>query len=248
VHTAAVARTFRELTAADEVDGVLVMLDSPGGQVAGMAEAVNALRVLAATRPTDVFAADLVASGAYWLASQARRITVGRTALVGSIGTYTYVIDYSRMAEAAGITVHVVRAGEMKAVGFPGAPVTDDQLAELQRVTNALNRHFVEDFARGRGLPMPAAEALADGRLHVGGEAVRLGLADAVGELPTALAGVADAAYAFARRARSLLASAKLGTLPAVERRRIGTAQLTRHGVPALAAARLVEEHLEVLK
>lgn len=163
-----------------QVDSILIRVDSPGGSVAGTGDLADAVRAAAAVKPVHAFIEDLGASAAYWVASQATRVLANPTAMVGSIGTYAVIYDFSKAADEMGIGVHVVRAGEFKGAGVPGTKISKEQLAEFQREINDLNEHFVAGVARGRDLPMERARKLANGAVHIGAKAIDLGLIDDV--------------------------------------------------------------------
>ncbi len=205
--TVNVRRYMRQALADSEVRAILLSIDSPGGTVAGTQALGDEVRAADAIKPTFAHIEDLGASAAYWTASQARRVTANRSALVGSLGTYAVVEDSSEAYKAAGVKVHVLSTGPHKGAGAEGAPVTDAQLAEMQATVDALNALFVEAVAGGRRLSLDQARALFDGRVHVAERAQALGLIDAVQSMDQAIAeignhvrSVAAAADANARR------------------------------------------------
>jgi signal peptide peptidase SppA len=162
------------------IKAIVLHVDSPGGTVSGTRDLAQEVAAARAAKPTFAFIEDLGASAAYWIASQADKVFVNDTGLVGSIGTFAVIHDTSGAAGQMGIKVHVIRAGEFKGAGTPGTPVTEGLLAESQRVVDELNGHFLQGVAAGRRMPMEKVIALADGRVHVGAAAVAAGLADGV--------------------------------------------------------------------
>ncbi|HEY0982372.1 S49 family peptidase [Schlesneria sp.] len=162
------------------VNGVCFLVDSPGGTVAGTHDVSAELAALEKIKPTGAFIEDLGASAAYWFASQAGLVATNPTGLVGSIGTYMTVCDYSAAAEEMKIKIHVVRAGEFKGAGVAGTKITDEQLASWQEMVNGLNDQFISAVASGRRMSVEAVRKLADGRVHVGEAAKSIGLVDAV--------------------------------------------------------------------
>jgi signal peptide peptidase SppA len=178
--TVALRRQVRLCMEDDLVKGVLLRIESPGGTCAGTQELADDLAALAAKKPVYAWCEDLCCSAAYWIASQCTKIFCNATSLVGCIGTYAVVQDMSGMAEKLGVKVHVVKAGEFKGAATPGTEVTDKQLAEYQNLVDTLNEFFLDAVAAGRKLPAKKVRQLADGRVHVGQEAVTLGLADGV--------------------------------------------------------------------
>jgi signal peptide peptidase SppA len=179
------ARARLNRLAREELVGeILVLIDSPGGTVAGTADLAEAVFRTRATKPIHAFIEDTGASAAYWIASQATSVTVNRTAAVGSIGVFQVVVDASELMEKTGIRIIVVRSGARKGLAAAhGARVTPEQLADLQARVDAVGRVFVADVARGRGVKVEQAQDWSDGRVLTGAAAVSAGLADRVGVL-----------------------------------------------------------------
>jgi ElaB/YqjD/DUF883 family membrane-anchored ribosome-binding protein len=75
----------------------------------------------------------------------------------------------------------------------PGTEVTDEQLAEMQRIVDDLNSHFLQGVAAGRGMKLAQVRERADGRVHVGKAAIPLGLIDGVQSLDATFAGLVKA-------------------------------------------------------
>lgn len=178
--TVMMRRSIRQAANDPNIRGIMLRIDSPGGTVAGTGELAAEIAAAAKRKPTHAYIEDLGASAAYWLASQGTRVSANSTALVGSIGTYAVVEDYSKLAAEKGITVHVVKAGEFKGAGIPGTEVTAEQLANIQRVIDGLNEHFLDGVASGRKLSRASVKSLNDGRVHLAEAAADLKLIDAV--------------------------------------------------------------------
>lgn len=170
----------RQAAADNAVSAIMLRIDSPGGTVAGVSDLADAVYEARQAKRVVAYVSDMAASCAYYIASQADEIYADRDAIVGGIGVYLVVPDYSQMAEEQGVKVHVIKAGENKGAGVPGAPVTDEHLAEFQREVNQLNETFVDAVARGRGWSIADVEKLNDGRVHVGRHAESLGLIDGI--------------------------------------------------------------------
>lgn len=165
----------------EDVRAILLVIDSPGGTVAGTEDLAGEVWQARQRKPCYAFVEDLGASAAYWVASQAAKVyAANRTTLVGSIGTYGVIADFSGYAAQNGIKVHVVRAGAFKGSGEPGTEVTPEQLAEWQRLVDGLNAQFLAGVARGRKMSAEKVAELADGRVHQGPDAEQMGLIDGV--------------------------------------------------------------------
>lgn len=169
------------ISALDEdpaISEIVLEIDSPGGAVIGtqsLGEVINAT-----STPIRTEARGVLGSAAYWIASQSDSISAAPDAMVGSIGVFTYAYDMSAMAEGMGIKVHVISTGGVKGAGVPGAPISDEALADMQRIVDTAGSRFVEAVASGRGMTEDEAKALATGQVYFGPEAQALGLVDEI--------------------------------------------------------------------
>ena len=162
-----------------DVKELCYVIDSPGGQVAGVHEAGEAI-LAARTSGKRVTAevGDLCASAAYWLASQAQHISAGPNAQVGSIGVYSVYVDSSKAAADEGFKVHVISSGPHTGAGVPGAPITEEQLAGFQKVIDGMAANFKDAVSRGRGRGADKVAEWATGQVWLAAEATRMGLID----------------------------------------------------------------------
>lgn len=173
-------QTAQEALAAAMADpgvrSVLMVIDSPGGTVAGTEELAEAVFRARGVKPVAAFAQDMCASAAYWIASQAGKVYANATATVGSIGVYAVNVDLSRMYRNEGVEVDVIKSAPGKGAGIRGTQWTADQKADLQREIDSLGTEFVEAVRRAR----PAAVTAADGRCYSAREGLSLGLVDGI--------------------------------------------------------------------
>jgi signal peptide peptidase SppA len=130
------------------VRAVMLDVDSPGGTVGGVQDAADAVRQVSGKKHTLAFSGGTMASAAYWIASGAEAIYADQTAVVGSIGVYTYVLDTSRADEQRGIKAQVFASGKYKGAGAAGQPLTDEQREEIQGRVNDLAAVFKGDVRR----------------------------------------------------------------------------------------------------
>ncbi|MBH05190.1 MAG: hypothetical protein CMJ20_02595 [Phycisphaeraceae bacterium] len=176
--TTEAAITIREALADDQVNSIMLDIDSPGGTLAGTAELADLIHAGKNTKPISAHAQDLAASAAYWIGSQADRFTASQTAQIGSIGVYRVMIDTSEAAAKAGARVHVVRSGDHKGAGAPGAPISAEDLKVEQSIIDRAAGLFSDAVKRGRGLE--ETEVVTSGRTWLADDAKDLGLVDAV--------------------------------------------------------------------
>jgi signal peptide peptidase SppA len=116
-----------DLAADQNVRAVKLRLNTPGGVSTGMPETADQILELDTQKPVFAFTSDMAASNGYRLAAACRAILATRSAVVGSIGTYIALYDYSKMLEDMGIKLEMFRDGSLKGIGVMGKEITDDE-------------------------------------------------------------------------------------------------------------------------
>lgn len=173
-------RAVRRAGRNTDVKSIVLIIDSPGGTVSGTSDLAEAVAKVTAIKPVYAYIEDMAASAAYWVASQATKVYANSSAQIGNIGTFIVLKDISKQEEDAGRKTIVVKAGEFKAVGVPGAPITEEQVADVQSLINDVNALFVGAVMHGRHFTEEQVSAVADGRIHIGANAMKIGLIDGV--------------------------------------------------------------------
>lgn len=169
-----------EAAASDtDAHAIVLLMDSPGGEVAGAFEAAAQVREIAARKPVHAIADSLAASAGYLLASAARTVSVAPTGYVGSIGVVMTHVDLSRALANDGIAVTHLYAGAHKIDGTPYQPLPAETRARFQSEIDALYEQFITAVAQTRGLD-PAAVRATQAALFRAERALAVGLADRV--------------------------------------------------------------------
>ena len=181
-----VERVARDLcTARDDpsVSAVVLAIDSPGGEVTGVAELAAMIRAAAGVKPVVAYVEGLGASAAYWLASAAGEIVCESTAILGSIGVVT---GYVKRDDPPGR-----RSYEFVSSQSPNKrpdPATEKGRAEIQRTVDDLAEVFIAAVAEYRDTtPEKVASDFGQGGVLVGQKAVDAGMADRVGSFESVL-------------------------------------------------------------
>lgn len=173
----------------ESIDHIVIMSDTPGGDVRGMHELGDEITAAAQSKNLVVQIEGTLASAGYHVAVGASAIYAShRMNSVGSIGVRTALWDSAEMYENAGIKVIKVDTGEHKSTGLEGVPITEAQVAEVQRVVDQLYAEFLAVIIAGRGITEKELKPLADGRSWFAHEAEGFGLIDAIQPLETTLA------------------------------------------------------------
>jgi signal peptide peptidase SppA len=170
------------------VRGVVMEIDSPGGEVAGMFDLADRLTSLRASagKPLWAVASESATSAAYAIASTAERIYVTRTGEVGSIGVVAAHVDQSGADAKAGLAWTFIHAGARKLDGNPHEPLSDPARAAIQADVDALYSELVGLVARNRNLT-PEAVRGTEAAIYRGRAGIAMGLADRVGTVESAL-------------------------------------------------------------
>lgn len=180
--------TLRAVAADPQARSIVLDIDSPGGQVTGMAETADLVRSIAEAKPVIAVANGLAASAAYGIASAASRIVVGRDAHVGSVGVVYMHADRSKQFDKAGIKVTLIHAGARKVDGNPFQPLPEDVRGDIQTRIDEAYGSFVALVCEGRPALSEDAIRTTEARVDAGRDAVDRGLADDVSTFDTALA------------------------------------------------------------
>jgi signal peptide peptidase SppA len=207
--SAAIADAARAAAADPAVDAILLEVDSPGGEVYGLAEAAAALREVRAVKPVVTHSNTHALSGGYWLLSQGDEIGVTLSGEVGSIGVFGAHEDKSKALEAAGRKVTLVSAGKYKTERNAYGPLSEEAHAAMQSDVDRYYGLFVADVAKGRRVPVDSVRSgYGEGRVVGAKSAVEQGMATFVGTLDEAFKRAASLG-AEKRRSMSALAAAQ---------------------------------------
>jgi signal peptide peptidase SppA len=174
------------------VRGVILDVDSPGGEVGGLFDLAGRIRSMTAASDKPLWAAanESALSAAYAIASTSDRLYVTRTGEVGSIGVVAVHVDESGADAKAGLAWTFVFAGERKVDGNAHEPLSERARATIQADVDRLYAEFCALVAANRGLTAETARA-TNAAIYRGELAIRAGLADRLGTLDLAIAEMA---------------------------------------------------------
>lgn len=181
------------MAADPDVKAILMELDTPGGQAAGVFDLAKRMKEACAAAGKPLWAAvnETAMSAGYALAAVADRVTMAKTGSVGSIGVIALHVDQSKKNAKDGYTYTAVHAGAKKTLGSPHAPLTDEAKSEIQARVDEMYDHFINHVAQMRGLDPDAVRAQEAGTFS-GQAAVEAGLVDQVMSFNETLAALTD--------------------------------------------------------
>lgn len=171
-----ISNDIAEIRDNDEVQAVILDIDSPGGTTTGVPELADVIAELALVKTTYAFTDSMMASAAYFLAAGAEKIFATRSALVGSIGAYIVFFDESEAFAAQGVKVEIIKAGKLKAAGFPGTSLSKEERADLQAYVNNSYQLFADHVTANRDVKSETMQ----GQIFLGAQALERNLVDEI--------------------------------------------------------------------
>jgi protease-4 len=174
------------------VKGIVLRVNSPGGDVYASTMITNALEEFQSTgRPVITSMGDIAASGGVWVTTTSEEIWAENTTLTGSIGVYGIYPDISPLAKWAGINydgVSMTKAGEVYDVR---RGMNDEINKQFREGIENFYKDFVAKVANNRGMDFSEVLKVAGGRIWRGDKAFEIGLVDKLGSLDDAISSMA---------------------------------------------------------
>jgi protease IV len=179
---------LHKYAADDDIKGVLIQINSPGGVVGPSQELFAELKRVRTElkKPVVVSCLGLAASGAYYAAVAADKIVTNPGSLLGSIGVIMEFANLEKLYEWAKIKRYSIKTGQYKDSGAEYREMRPDERLLFQEMANEVLMQFKKTVAESRKLSMEVVDKYADGRVFTGATAVALGFADQVGTLEDA--------------------------------------------------------------
>ena len=160
---------------------VILDIDSPGGGTTGSEEIYEAIRRVAADKPTVAVVGALGASGAYIAAIATDRIFVRQTSLIGSIGVLAQFPNVSGLLDKLGVKYESIKSSPLKAAPNGFEPTSEAARAAIAAVIDDSFAWFKALVRERRGMSEDELARVDDGRVFTGRQSLPLKLADALG-------------------------------------------------------------------
>ncbi|ECI4240310.1 S49 family peptidase [Salmonella enterica] len=160
-----------------EVKGVLLDIDSPGGQAAGAFDCADMIYRLGQQKPIWALMNDVACSGAMLLASACSRRLVTQTARIGSVGVVMAHASYAGKLEQEGVEITLLYSGKHKTDLNPYQALPDDVRTDYQQKMDDTRQMFSEKVAQYTGLSVDAVMA-TEAAIYDGQAGIDAGLAD----------------------------------------------------------------------
>jgi len=171
----------------ESTKGVLVRIDSPGGDAFASDEIWRAMMLLREKKQVVISMSDLAASGGYYMAATGDPIVAQPETLTGSIGIIYGKLNLKGLYDKIGVQKEIIRRGPYSAMDSDYGPYTPAERERVQFLMNDFYQDFVDKVADARGMTPEAVDQIAQGRVWTGEQAKDNGLVDELGGLDTAL-------------------------------------------------------------
>jgi protease-4 len=183
-------KLLKSVESDNSVKGVIVRINSPGGEVTASDDIWRQMNLLSKKKPLVISMSDLAASGGYYMAMTGDTIIAYPETETGSIGVVFGKPNLRGLYEKLGISKDGVQRGRHAAIDSDYTPLTDEERAILKAGIDETYRDFVTKVAEARKRPYAEIDPVAQGRVWLGSQAKDRGLVDQLGGLETALEAV----------------------------------------------------------
>ena len=163
------------------VRALVLVIDSPGGSVAGGESLHDAIAKVAAKKPVVAVMGGLAASAGYMIAMPAQQIFAREATITGSIGVILETGEASGLMKTIGVTAEAITSGPLKDQPNFAHPLSEQGRIVLKGLVMDMYDQFVQMVAAGRHMDPARVRELGDGRAYTGRQALGLGLVDAIG-------------------------------------------------------------------
>lgn len=182
------AKAINKLAENESVAGVVIRIDSPGGSATASEVIRLALENLAKKKPMVYSMGNLAASGGYWITCTGKPIYASEGTITGSIGVFGMKLSFGSALKQYGIHIDPVALDESATMMLPNRGWNEAEMARLQGTVDEVYDDFITRVSESRDIPQKRVREIAGGRVWSGGQAVELGLVDAIGGIDDAIA------------------------------------------------------------
>ncbi len=180
-------KNLRKFSEEGHIKAIVVRIDSPGGAVGPSQEIMREIEKTRKKKKVVASLGTVAASGGYYVACAADLIMANPGTATGSIGVIMRLTNVEDLIKKLGVDFYTLKAGNLKDLGSPFRPITEEERAVLQKLLDDIHKQFIADVARNRKLPLEKVKKLADGSVYTAQAAKELGLLDEMGNYEDAV-------------------------------------------------------------
>ena len=207
----AFAKLLRTVKSDSTIKGVIVRVDSPGGDATASDDILHEMKELSRAKPLVISMSDYAASGGYYMSATGDPIVAYPTTLTGSIGVITAKPNLHGLYDKLGITKDILTRGRFAALDSDYTKMSDAERAKMNETAESIYQGFMQRVAVARKKTKEQVSAIAEGRVWLGDQAKDRGLVDQLGGI--------DAAIELVRQKAKIGASEPIALVPYPSRR-----------------------------
>jgi protease IV len=181
------SKTIQQVRKDPTIKGVILRVDSPGGDAVASDEILHELQLLSAEKPLVISMSDLAASGGYFVSMTGDPIVAYPDTITGSIGVLYGKPNFRGFYGKIGLTKDLLARGKFADIDSDYTPLSDAEKQKLHEGILSTYRSFVTKVAAGRKKRYEQIDPIAQGRVWMGAQAEQNGLVDRLGGLDSAV-------------------------------------------------------------
>ena len=183
----AMRRSLKEAREDDKVKAIVLRVNSPGGSALTSDLIWREVELTKKVKPVVVSMGNYAASGGYYISCNATKIFAEENTITGSIGVFGILPNLTKAATNLGLNTEVVKTHENAAGYSPFVPLDDKTRAFAQESVEKIYSVFVSRVAQGRKMTFDQVDAIGQGRVWSGTDALKIGLIDKIGGMDDAI-------------------------------------------------------------
>ncbi|WP_321474389.1 signal peptide peptidase SppA [uncultured Paludibaculum sp.] len=180
-------RQLRQIGDDPSIRGVILRIDSPGGDAIASDEILDEVKKLSRKKPMVISMSDVAASGGYYIAMSGDPVIAYPGTLTGSIGVIYGKVNLKGLYEKVGISKEILKRGRFADIDSDFQALTPEGRAKLRESLQFIYDGFLKKVGEGRHKPAAAIDPVAQGRVWLGAHAREKGLVDELGGLDKAV-------------------------------------------------------------
>ena len=187
-------RSLKEAREDEDIKAIVLRIDSPGGSALTSDLIWREIELTKKVKPVVVSMGNLAASGGYYIACNANKIFAEASTITGSIGVFGMLPNLSQIANRYGLNTETVETHKNASGYSVFEPIDNDFRNFTQEGVESIYKTFVNRVATGRKMTFSQVDAIAQGRVWSGSDALKIGLVDKIGGMDDAIAYAASIA------------------------------------------------------
>jgi len=187
-----ISKAIRKARLDKKVKAIVLRVNSPGGSALASDVIWREMTLAKAEKPVVVSMGDVAASGGYYIACAADKIYASENTITGSIGVFGILMSFEELyTEKLGLTFDQVKTNKFADLGTTTRPLTEEEYNIIHEGVVEIYHTFTSKVAEGRNMSQENVDAIGQGRVWSGTNAMDINLIDEYGGLEKAIEGAA---------------------------------------------------------